>query len=482
MPADIDQLLDRGAAEPTRPLDVDALRARAGRARRRGRILTGASAVGVLAIAVTVLAGGGDRVELRPGADTAGPALRFAVTATAEPDAALTDVLVEVSDPGEVAVGDAAEHQLTVTPVGRPVTLDGLAHLDQTVRHPNGGALQVLGVCAPGHDTVPTCPDPAELIASADSPRQMPLRLGTDDLTAGTYELAVPLSTADDAAPAPPIHLTYTVTEVTAATDGQDPPPPADPQPDDIALVADPARVPPGATLNLWLRNNSRGVVQYGLEYTLQRWDGRTWTEQPAGGWEDIETPLQLEPGGDSHTQVIQAPDTDGWYRVTRTVQAEDAVDEIVLHARFQVQAALLQPKAGEDHTVLAAAAATHSAAAAGRVALDPDALAEAWDAVEALTGPPSIPAGTGVLVVTVDSSTCRSTTDVLGVEVQGDRAVVVLDADGAFTQACPSVPDLPRGTVYAVAVPADLARTLTEVDTRIEEAPSGASPSNPQP
>lgn len=86
------------------------------------------------------------------------------------------------------------------------------------------------------------------------------------------------------------------------------------------------------------------------------------------------------------------------------------------------------------------------------------------------------------MLVVTVDSSTCRSTTDVLGVEVQGDRAVVVLDADGAFTQSCPSVPDLPRGTVYAVAVPADLARTLTEVDTRIEQAPSGAPPSNPQP
>jgi hypothetical protein len=354
MPADIDQLLDRGAAEPTRPLDVDALRARAGRARRRGRILTGAGAVGVLAIAVSVLAGGGDRVELRPGADTTRPAPRFAVTATAEPDAALTDVLVEVSDPGEVAVGDTAEHQLTVTPVGRPVNLDGLAHLDQTVRHPNSGALQVLGICAQGYDTAPTCPDPAELIATADSPRQIPLRLRTDDLTAGTYELAVPLSTADDAAPAPPIHLTYTVTQVTAEADRQDPPPPADPQPDDIALVADPARVPPGATLNLWLRNNGRGVVGYGLEYTLQRWDGSTWTEVPAGGWEDLETPLQLEPGGASHPQVIQAPDTDGWYRVTRTVQAEDAGDEIVLHARFEVRAALLQELPGPEHAEVA--------------------------------------------------------------------------------------------------------------------------------
>jgi hypothetical protein len=66
MPADVEQLAE-AAAEPSRPIDTVALRARASRARRRERIMAGLCAVALVtagAFAVTSRAGGG--VEFTP--------------------------------------------------------------------------------------------------------------------------------------------------------------------------------------------------------------------------------------------------------------------------------------------------------------------------------------------------------------------------------------------------------------------------------
>jgi hypothetical protein len=115
--------------------------------------------------------------------------------------------------------------------------------------------------------------------------------------------------------------------------------------------------------------------------------------------------------------------------------------------------------------TVLAADVATSPGIR--RVARDADELTEAWTAASAATRPPVMPSNGAVLVVSVPSSTCRATSDVLGVEVTGDHVVVVLDEAGEFTRPCPGPADMPRGTVYAVAVPLDQVAP-TEVTIRL--------------
>ncbi|MEX0660004.1 MAG: immunoglobulin-like domain-containing protein [Egibacteraceae bacterium] len=127
-------------------------------------------------------------------------------------------------------------------------------------------------------------------------------------------------------------------------------------------LVAEPARVPPGGTVTLVIHNRRDERLGYGLAYTLERWDGHAWTAVPTQGWKG--PALLVEPGGVSAPQEIPVPPTDGWYRVTKTVQAAaESAEDIVGHARLEVAAALLQPRPGEDFVVLAAAAATHAGA-----------------------------------------------------------------------------------------------------------------------
>jgi hypothetical protein len=235
MPADIDQLLADAAAVPTRPIDTAALRARALRARRRDRLVTGLGVLALLAVMVTLLTGRGDVVELGPADPPAATpdlapaaAQRFVITATAEADPALVGLEVEATDPGEVAAGGPADHELIVTAT-QPTGVEGLVHLDATA-HGEAGALRVLGICADSVEEPRSCAAiPA--FAQGEVPWRMPVRLRTDELAAGIYELSVSLNRVNDGAPSPPVHLTYTVTEVTAATgdvteDGGTAPPP----------------------------------------------------------------------------------------------------------------------------------------------------------------------------------------------------------------------------------------------------------------
>jgi hypothetical protein len=226
--------------------------------------------------------------------------------------------------------------------------------------------------------------------------------------------------------------------------------------------------VPPGGTVTLVIDNRRFDWLEHDLVYTLEHWDGAAWSAVPAAGWEEIETPLVLEARETSRPQVIDAPAGDGWYRVTKTVvwPWEDSPGSADLHARFEVASSELEPAPDEDFVVLAANAAER-AGFRGAVAMDRAELAAAWEEAGALGGPPSIPDGFGVLVVTVPSSTCRSPDDVLGVEVDGDTAVVVLDAEGEFTRPCPGPSDVPRATVFAVAIPAEQAGGVEHVGTR---------------
>jgi hypothetical protein len=117
------------------------------------------------------------------------------------------------------------------------------------------------------------------------------------------------------------------------------------------------------------------------------------------------------------------------------------------------------------DWSVLAAEAATSPGVR--RVARDAEELAEAWAAAAAVTGPPPVPAGRALLIVSVPSGTCRAANDVLGVEVTTRRVVVVLDEDGEFTRPCSGLADAPRGTISAIAVPDDSLPQDPEVTTR---------------
>lgn len=119
-----------------------------------------------------------------------------------------------------------------------------------------------------------------------------------------------------------------------------------------------------------------------------------------------------------------------------------------------------------DDGQVLAVAAADDPPAN-GRIAHDADQLAAAWEEVDATTDPPPFPDDSAVLVVGMRSGTCRAAEDVIGVEVAGATAVVLLDLDGEFAQPCPGPEDAPRWSVFAVGVPTEVAEPLTAACAR---------------
>jgi putative cell wall-binding protein len=233
-------------------------------------------------------------------------------------------------------------------------------------------------------------------------------------------------------------------------------------------LRVHPTTVAPGQLAQLTFPEGTERGAGFELEKdTDDGWDHRYFltVELPRGsgnrpGWQhasDAEPVFPLVALTGPGPDVVEIPFTAsaGDWRICTVDTTEPR--------RFCAALRIMHPVPG--WTVLAAdAAATPGVRVAAR---DADELAEAWETASASTDPPAMPQDSAVLVVSVPSSTCRSETDVLGVEADETTIVVILDEDGEFTRPCPGPAGAPRGTVFAVAVPRDAVPQDADVEVR---------------
>jgi hypothetical protein len=115
-------------------------------------------------------------------------------------------------------------------------------------------------------------------------------------------------------------------------------------------------------------------------------------------------------------------------------------------------------------------AAATHDPSLKGHVVADSAGLASVWQMADVIGTPPQLPDGTiGVFVIARQAeSTCRSTDDVVGVEIDNGQVIVLLDPDGQFTQPCPGPLGSHAYTAFVVAIPDTFWDQLGGADIRL--------------
>lgn len=122
------------------------------------------------------------------------------------------------------------------------------------------------------------------------------------------------------------------------------------------------------------------------------------------------------------------------------------------------------------------AASAAYGNSAQNRIVRDTESLASAWQVGDIAGTAPTLPDGfVGVVLIPADMpSTCRSTEDVLGVDIVGNAAVVLLDPDGEFLRPCPGPPGAAAPTAFAIAIPVDRASDINTADYRFDDESSG--------
>jgi len=115
--------------------------------------------------------------------------------------------------------------------------------------------------------------------------------------------------------------------------------PPPETEQDGVALLADPEVVAPGGSLEVTVDNGGAQTVTYGLVYTIERWDGKTWQKTDIAPTISPEI-LLVTPPGMGRPQPIMLPDDIelGLFRVAKPV-AEQETDKILeLYAQFEVR------------------------------------------------------------------------------------------------------------------------------------------------
>lgn len=119
------------------------------------------------------------------------------------------------------------------------------------------------------------------------------------------------------------------------------------------------------------------------------------------------------------------------------------------------------------------AAAPTNGAASEGTIVSSSAALAEAWREAHVRGQPPDLPVGhVGVLVIAREiQSTCRSTGDVVNVEISGAEVVVRLHPDGEFARPCPGPTGSHAWTAFVVAIPEEIGASLATADVQLAES-----------
>jgi hypothetical protein len=436
MSVDLDRLLSDAAATPRRPLDVAALHERVVRARRRGRIAAGTSALALVAVTGAALLAllSDEVVVLAPADRPAAEASEWPVRLRAE--ARLASPGADAA-PLTVELGWAAwDDWVAVTAHGRAgsgVSVDVMTADRRYIR---------------GEDWVYTdepytlLDDAAEALTEGSSTA----RAADKGVRLAWWQDTRPVETRAHPVPHPLLRpWTHDAEAARRAGDEHVEP------------------VEPGAA---WEQRRVAVAARLGLDEA--QLVARSWQSQF-----EVDCPPE-EPSGCTiriDAVLLAAADVpllvelhgDGWaggFEVTHLDFAGD--DDIVV--------------AGPVAFTVLAATAAEVASSSGWVARDGDELADAWAATRAWGAPPPIPTGSAVLVVAVPSSTCRAPQDVLGVEIVGERATVVLDPQGQFAQPCPGPREALRATVYAVAVDGAAAAAVSQAEVRVDE-PSPPGP-----
>lgn len=106
-----------------------------------------------------------------------------------------------------------------------------------------------------------------------------------------------------------------------------------------VALLADPEVVAPGGSLEVTVDNGGDQTVTYGLVYTIERWDGKTWQKTDIAPTIFPEI-LLVTPPGMGRPQPIMLPDDieAGLFRVAKSVAEQETDTILELYVQFEVR------------------------------------------------------------------------------------------------------------------------------------------------
>lgn len=115
--------------------------------------------------------------------------------------------------------------------------------------------------------------------------------------------------------------------------------PPPETEQEGVALLANPAVVRPGGSLEVTVDNGGDQTVTYGLVYTIEQWDGATWQKTDIAPTIFPEI-LIVTPPGKGRPQLVELPaDIEaGFYRVAKSVARQDTDKILELYAQFEVR------------------------------------------------------------------------------------------------------------------------------------------------
>lgn len=216
------------------------------------------------------------------------------------------------------------------------------------------------------------------------------------------------------------------------------------------------------------------------------------WSEHFEGGhrepepeisvtWERLDDPdapsVTAEEGTNAHTLddgwfMIAGGDqgTEGCWRVTASYAGAELSYVYFVDPSHAPE--VDRKQLGADEFEVLAAAPTNDPSLKGHVFREADGAQSLWAMADVAGTAPMLPEGTvGVFVVARDAeSTCRSTEDVIGVEIVDGLVVVVLDPDGDFVRPCPGPSGAHAFTAFTVAIPDHYDDGLTGAEARLGE------------
>ncbi|MEX1164599.1 MAG: hypothetical protein WEB03_13585 [Nitriliruptor sp.] len=220
------------------------------------------------------------------------------------------------------------------------------------------------------------------------------------------------------------------------------------------------------------------------------------WSEHFEGGnresepeisvtWERLDDPdassVTVDEGTNAHTL------DDGWFMIAGGDQGTDGCWRVTAsYAGAELSYVyLVEPsdlpevnreQLGTDEFQVLAASATNDPSLEGTVFGETDGAQSLWAMADVPGTAPVLPEGTlGVFVVARDAeSTCRSSEDVIGVEIVDGMVVVVLDPDGDFLRPCPGPSGAHAFTAFTVAIPDQYDDGLTGAESRLGERSPG--------
>lgn len=106
------------------------------------------------------------------------------------------------------------------------------------------------------------------------------------------------------------------------------------------ALLIDHPEVTAPATFDAVIVNRGEQILEYGLAYTIEHWDGEDWQKTNLAPKIFPQIAFILGPGeiGRPNTVEIPAEAKSGFYRVTKGATEEGTGTSLKLHGLFQIR------------------------------------------------------------------------------------------------------------------------------------------------